>query len=95
MIQVNNLVQGIYDLTVEPIFQFWSNRYATRGNSLKLYPRTCLSEKRKNFFTLCAVKSWNELPEEVVRSPSTNSFKNRLDALCLSKGVMYNYKACQ
>lgn len=94
MIQVYKLVQGIYNVTVEPIFQFWNNRYETRGNFLKLYPRTCLSEKRKNFFTLCGVKSWNELPEEVVCSPSIHSFKNRLDAFCLSKDVMYNYKAC-
>jgi len=56
---------------------------------------SCMSEKRKNFFTLRVVKSWNELPEEVVCSPSINSFKNRLDAFCLSKDhVIYNYKVC-
>ena len=29
MIQVYKLVQGIYDVTVEPVCQFWSNRYET------------------------------------------------------------------
>jgi len=54
MIQVYKLVQEIYDVTVEPIFQLWKNRYETRGNSLKLYPRSCMSEKRKNlFYTPC------------------------------------------
>jgi len=94
MIQVYKLVQEIYDVTVEPVFQLWKNRYETRGNSLKLYPRSCISEKRKSFFTLCVVKSWNELPEVVVCSPSINSFKNKLHAFCMSKDVMYNYKVC-
>ena len=93
MIEVYKLVHGIYDDTAEPIVQFWNNKYKSRGNSLKLFPHMCHSEKRKNSFTLRAVKAWNGLPEDVVRAPSVNSFKNRLDALWATKEFLYNYKA--
>ena len=34
---------------------------------------------RKNFFTVRAVKQWNELPEEVKKKTSINAFKNSYD----------------
>ena len=93
MIEVYKLVHEIYDATAEPIIQFWNSTYELRGNTLKLYPQMCHSEKRRNFFTLRAVKAWNELPEEVVQAPSVDSFKNRLDALWSTKDFLYNFKA--
>ncbi len=72
---------------------FWYNRYKLNGNSLKLFLRICLSEKRKNFFTLHAVKAWNELRENVVRAPAVDAFKNRLDQFWSSKDVMWTYQA--
>lgn len=36
-------------------------------------PIRVFSEKRTNVFTLCAVKAWNELPEDVW-APSLYSF---------------------
>ena len=53
----------------------------------------CHSEKRKNFFTLRAVKIWNELPEDVVQAPSVNTFKNRLDTFWSKRKLLYNYRA--
>ena len=53
----------------------------------------CHSDKRKNFFTLRAVRVWNELPEDVVQAPSVNPFKNRLDKFWSNKDFLYNYKA--
>ena len=93
MIEVYKLVHQIYDFTAEPVVHFWDNRYELRGDSLKLLPSNCHSEKRKNFFTLRAVRAWNKLPEEVVQAPSVNTFKNRLDTFWSTKDVLYNYRA--
>ena len=34
---------------------------------------------RQNFFSLRIVNEWNKLPQEVVKAPLINTFKNRLD----------------
>ena len=93
MIEVYKLVHQIYDSTAEPVVHFWDNKYELRGNSLKLVPQNCHSEKRRNSFTLRAVRDWNKLPEEVVQAPSVNTFKNRLDKFWLTKDFLYNYRA--
>ena len=56
-------------------------RSGARGNSkshYSLYPQRAKSEMRKNSFAIRVVKSWNGLPEEIVSTPTTNTFKNRL-----------------
>jgi len=40
--------------------------------------------KRKNFFTLRVMEHWNRLPREVVKSPSLEMFKTRLDKVLCS-----------
>ena len=49
------------------------------GHSVKLVKSRAAHQARTQFFSQRTVTPWNELPEEVVSAPSTNSFKNRLD----------------
>ena len=57
-----------------------TTRSITRGHNFKLKKQACRLDVRKYFFSLRVVDNWNSLPNEVVCSPSLNTFKNRLDA---------------
>lgn len=62
---------------------------ATRGNSMKLVRETFAARSRNdfahfttvrdNFFSNRVVEIWNELPDSVIKAPSLNSFKAKLD----------------
>ena len=68
------------DLYPEIFFRYSTTGNLCRGsNSMKLFrPRTKL-KSRQNFFSQRVIDYWNALSEYVVKAPSTNSFKARLD----------------
>jgi len=51
----------------------------TRGNGHKLEDRKFHKYIRMSFFTLSVEADWNNLPREVLESPSLEIFKTRLD----------------
>ena len=55
-----------------------SNNSRTRGHPLKLLTIRSNTEIRKRFFTARVVSIWNNLPADVVTSPSLEIFKTRL-----------------
>ena len=52
----------------------------TRGNSCKIYKQHSRLDIQKYSFSQRVVDHWNSLPEHVVRAPSVNSFKERLNS---------------
>ena len=65
--------------TSQPKISLSRNAYSTRGNSMKLESEKKQILVRSGFFTKRIVNTWNSLPEQVVKAPSVNAFKNRLD----------------
>ena len=51
----------------------------TRNNGHKLLESRFRLDIRKNYFTVRAARSWNQLPREVVLAPTLEIFKKRLD----------------
>ena len=56
-----------------------STETRTRGHSQRLMLPNARTNFRKHSFALRNIVAWNALPEDVVRSPSLNTFKARLD----------------
>ena len=52
----------------------------TRNNGLKLQEARFQLDIRKNFLTFRAVRQWNQLPREVVGSPTLEAFERQLDS---------------
>ena len=50
-----------------------------RSNGLKLRETGLRLDIRKKFFTMRVVKHWRRLPREIVKAPSLETFKARLD----------------
>ena len=51
----------------------------TRNKGLKLQEARLWLDIKKNFLTVRAVRQWNQLPREVVGSPTLEAFKRQLD----------------
>ena len=97
MIEVYKILNKIYDPEVCGFLKLLKDmapRSSNRGNSMKLYPQRCNSNTRKNSFTIRIVQTWNNLPENIVKAPTLNAFKNRLDRYWCNQELMYNdYKS--
>ena len=52
----------------------------TQNNGLKLQEDRFRLDIRKNFLTVRAVRQWNQLPREVVGSPTLEAFNRQLDS---------------
>ena len=66
---------------------------STRGNDYKLQNSRAHYDLRKYFFTNRVTNIWNSLPNEIVKSNTTNQFKNKLDKFWQSQDIVYDYKA--
>ena len=91
MIEVYKLI-NIYDKEVTAKFQM--RETTTRGHSQKIYIKAARKHHPKHHsFHQRIANPWNSLPEDVINSPSLDTFKNRLDKHWSSLPLKFNHEA--
>lgn len=97
MIETYKIITGKYDIVSAPQFPLRaleaSYGICTRGNDLRINSTRTKYDLRKYSFTNRVVNAWNCLPNYVVKSDTTNQFKNRLDNFWKDQEIIFNYKA--
>ena len=88
MIETYKIISHKYDINPSTFFSLSAS--TTRGHSFKLTKLRSNSSIRLHFFTNRVINSWNSLTEEIVTSPTTNTFKNRLDKFWESHPLLYD-----
>ena len=83
MIEVFKILKGI-DKIQNDFLELDTNP-RTRGHALKLKKTRHRTQKRMMFFSSRIVNKWNELPDWVIESTNTMTFKNRYDKFIASK----------
>ena len=73
------MVSGAYDTDGIPSFEKVVANSLTRGHCYKIRRPISKTALGHNRFTSRIVNDWNSLPDDVVGSPTMNTFKNRLD----------------
>ena len=77
MVEVYKILYNIDQVDKNRLFTFATGR--TRGNSMKLFKKQSRTKVTQSIFSRRVVDSWNSLPNEVVESPTLNTFKSRLN----------------
>jgi len=65
----------------------------TRGNMFKLDKGRAKYDLRKYYFINRVVNAWNSLPDHVVLSDTTDTFKSRLDKFWKHQDMIYGFQA--
>ena len=80
LIETYKILTGKVNVRHEQFFDV-EHKDRTRGHQLKLKKRRVKHASRLKFFSNRVINEWNSLPGEVVKSESTNEFKNEIDKL--------------
>ena len=89
MLQVFRLVTGIDDFDPSQFFSMAKTK-RTRGHGFKMEKKRARTKLRQGVFSQRVVTHWNNLPEDVVMSPSINTFKSRLEKVWKRSLNMYD-----
>ena len=73
------VLHGYYDIVWSRYFTL-SSVHSTRGHCMKLFKKQSRLLLRSNFFIQRVINTWNSLPDKVVLSPTTSTFKASLDS---------------
>jgi hypothetical protein len=78
LIETFKMIKGIEKIDKTSFF-VPATSYNLRGHQEKLFKPQARTQIRANFFSNRVITPWNNLPEDVIQSTSTNTFKNNLD----------------
>ena len=79
LVLMYKIFNGLSDLNFNDFFVLSPNPYALRGHSFKIKPKqSFISTQFQSTFFYRGPKYWNKIPNEIVTSPNTDIFKNRL-----------------
>ena len=92
MLETYQILSGKYDTTVVPHLKTMGIQ-ATWGNDLRIFKTRFKYDIRKFYFTNRVVDAWNSLPNWVVMTNSTNTFKRRLDMYWQDQEIIYDFRA--
>ena len=90
LIEVYKYLNGVYKVDSPGLQLADPGTMDLRGNARKLQKIRTKLPLRSNFFANRVVNSWNELPDNVVTSPTLNTFKSRLDKFWKDKLDIYS-----
>ena len=92
LIEVYKIVHQKYDPVItNTLFSMSENKKNTRKcNSLNLSKPSSNKVQYQMFFINRVINLWNSLPEETVKAPTLNSFKNKVDRLF--SDIMYSIR---
>jgi len=80
LIEAFKILKNIEDVEYQDFIQLAPDHHSLRGYTMKLIvPHYQISVKSK-FFSRRVLKEWSSLPQHVIDG-TTNTFKNRLDAI--------------
>ena len=77
MIQMFKIKEGL--VRIDHMLLFTMTKMRPRGHSKRVYTPLSTKFLRMKSFSQRTINDWNNLPANVVDSPSLNAFKNRLD----------------
>ena len=81
LIEMYKICHKLYDpITTNELFEFVSDKSATRGHNFKVKKHHVKTNSFHNFFTNRIVNPWNNLPSEIVNAATMNTFKNKVDS---------------
>ena len=82
MIAVHKIVHNLTDVDAQKLFTFADTKTKkTRGHNYPIIvPKCSKTDIRRNFFSQRTVVPWNNLPNEIVKSLTTEEFKIKYDA---------------
>ena len=94
LIEVYKILNSYYDPNTCKFLKLWeeeADRLSPRNNSLAIFPQRATNNKRMHVLQLRVTNHWNKLPEDIVKAPSVNTFKNRLDKYYAHSDIYYKF----
>ena len=86
------IYNGLTDVWFSEFFEYCSSKYNLQRHRLHL--KSLVNAKldcHRNFFPICIVNIWNNLPENIVTLSSLHAFKKRLRNFNLSTGTIATF----